>query len=96
MFSKSGKCKSDPGAGEGPVLFRVIPPKSGEFSAQGFINALEALNLVDEVLSLELRATDGQVSMYMRSTRPDHVLSALQSHYAQARFTTVPRRTTRC
>ena len=71
------------------MLFRVIPPKSGEFSAQGFINALEALNLVDEVLSLELCATDGQVTMYVRSARPDHVLSALRSHYAQARFATV-------
>ena len=28
--------------------------------------------------------------MYVRSARPDHVLSALRSHYAQARFETVP------
>ena len=90
MFRKSNKRQSEPGAGERPVLFRVIPPKSGEFSAQGFINALEALNLVDEVLSLELCATDGRVTMYVRSMRPDHVLSALRSHYAQARFATVP------
>ena len=72
------------------MLFRMIPPKSGEFSAQGFINALEALNLVDEVLSLELCATDGRATMYVRSARPDHVLSALRSHYAQASFETVP------
>ena len=89
MFNKKGNSNIEPGPGERPVLFRVIPPKSGEFSAQGFINALEALNLVDEVLSLELCATDGQVKMYVRSTRPDHVLSALRSHYAQARFETV-------
>ncbi len=86
MFSSKGKSKSE----TGPVLFRVIPPKSGEFSVQGFINALEALDLVDEVLSLELAATDDRVRMYVRSSRPDHVLSALQSHYAQARFATVP------
>ena len=86
MFSKNGKSKSEPG----PALFQVIPPKSGEFSLQGFINALEALDLVDEVLSLELAATDDRVRMYVRSARPDHVLSALQSHYAQARFETVP------
>ncbi|MYC08006.1 MAG: ATP-binding protein [Chloroflexi bacterium] len=90
MFRKSNERQSEPGAGERAVLFRVIPPKSGEFSAQGFINALEALNLVDEVLSLELCATDGRVRMYVRSTRPDHVLSALRSHYAHARFATVP------
>ena len=90
MFGKSDRRKDEPGPGERPVLFRVIPPKSGEFSAQGFINALEALNLVDEVLSLELCATGGQVTMYVRSARPDHVLSALRSHYAQARFETVP------
>ena len=89
MFSKNGKSNNEQGPGEGPVLFRVIPPRSGEFSAQGFINALEALNLVDEVLSLELCATDGQVTMYVRSSRPDHVLSALRSHYAQARFEAV-------
>ncbi len=89
MFNKKGNRKSEPGTGERPVLFRVIPPKYGEFSAQGFINALEALNLVDEVLSLELCAADGQVTMYVRSTRPDHVLSALRSHYAQTRFETV-------
>lgn len=70
MFSKNGKSKSKSAPEERPVLFRVIPPKSGEFSAQGFINALEALNLVDEVLSLELCAADGQVRMYVRSTRP--------------------------
>lgn len=86
MFSKNGKSNSEPG----PALFRVIPPKSGEFSIQGFINALEALDLVDEVLSLELAATDDRVRMYVRSARPDHVLSAIQSHYAQARFATVP------
>ena len=90
MFSKNDRRKKEPEPGERPVLFRVIPPKSGEFIAQGFINALEALNLVDEVLSLELCATDGRVRMYVRSARPDHVLSALQSHYAQARFATVP------
>ncbi len=90
MFSKNGKSKSESGTGERPVLFRVIPPKSGEFSLQGFINALEALDLVDEVLSLELAATDDRVRMYVRSARPDHVLSALQSHYAQARFESVP------
>ncbi len=90
MFNRNDKRKSEPVPDERPVLFRVIPPKSGEFSAQGFINALEALNLVDEVLSLELCAADGRVRMYVRSTRPDHVLSALRSHYAQARFETVP------
>ena len=89
MFGKNGKGKSEPGPEERPVLFRVIPPKAGEFSAQGFINALEALNLVDEVLSLELCAADGRVRMYVRSARPDHVLSALRSHYAQARFEAV-------
>ena len=89
MFTKSDKRQSEPWPEERPVLFRVIPSKSGEFSAQGFINALEALNLVDEVLSLELCASDGQVRMYVRSARADHVLSALQSHYAQARFATV-------
>ena len=89
MFRKSNKPQSEPWPDGRPVLFRVIPPKAGEFSAQSFINALEALNLVDEILSLELCATDGQVRMYVRSTRPDHVLSALQSHYAQARFATV-------
>ena len=86
MFNRTGKRKNKTGSDSRPVLFRVIPPKSGEFSAQGFINALEALNLVDEVLSLELCATDGRVTMYVRSARPDHVLSALRSHYAQARF----------
>ena len=90
MFSKNGKRNSEPASEGRPALFRVIPPKSGEFSIQGFINALEALDLVDEVLSLELAATDDRVSMYVRSARPDHVLSALQSHYAQARFETVP------
>ena len=89
MLGRGIRPQSEPGPGERPVLFRVIPPKAGEFSAQGFINALEALNLVDEVLSLELCASDGQVRMYVRSARPDHVLSALQSHYAQARFETV-------
>lgn len=90
MFSRNGKSKSEQESEGRPALFRVIPPKSGEFSLQGFINALEALDLVDEVLSLELAATDDRVSMYVRSARPDHVLSALQSHYAQARFETVP------
>ena len=89
MSCKNSKRKDQPGPGERPVLFRMIPPKSGEFSAQGFINALEALNLVNEVLSLELCATDGRVRMYVRSARPDHVLSALRSHYTQARFATV-------
>ena len=91
MFSKNGKSKTNPESEGQPVLFRVIPPKSGEFSLQGFINVLEALDLVDEVLSLELAATDDRVRMYVRSARPDHVLSALQSHYAQARFETMPR-----
>ena len=59
MFNRNGKRKDEQEPEERPVLFRVIPPKSGEFSAQGFINALEALNLVDEVLSLELAAADG-------------------------------------
>ncbi len=90
MFSRKGKSTSEPAPEGLTVLFRVIPPKSGEFSIQGFINALEALDLVDEVLSLELAATDDRVRMYVRSARPDHVLSALQSHYAQARFETVP------
>ena len=90
MFGKNGKSKSEPVSEGRPALFRVIPPKSGEFSLQGFINALEALDLVDEVLSLELAATDDRVRMYVRSARPDHVLSALQSHYVQARFETVP------
>ena len=89
MFNKNGKRKNEPVSEERPVLFRVIPPKSGEFSARGFINALEVLNLVDEVLSLELATDDGQVRIYVRSTRPDHVLSTLRSHYAQARFATV-------
>ena len=82
--------KQPPGIQRPAVLFQVIPPKSGEFSAQGFINVLEALNLVDDVLSLELVATDGSVLMYVRSTRPDHVLSTLQSRYPQIRFETVP------
>ena len=73
-----------------PVLFQVIPPKAGDFSAQGFINALEALNIVDDVLSLELVATNDQILMYVRSSRPDHVLSTLQSRYSQLRFETVP------
>ncbi len=89
VFKKGDNRQSKPVPDGRPVLFRVIPPKSGEFSAQGFINALEALNLVDEVLSLELCAADGQVSMYVRSSRPDHVLSALRSHYAQTGFATV-------
>ena len=72
------------------VLFQVIPPKAGDFSAQGFINALEALNIVDDVLSLELVATNDQILMYVRSSRPDHVLSTLQSRYSQLRFETVP------
>ena len=42
------------------------------------------------MLSLEHSATDGRVKMYVRSSRPDHVLSALRSHYAQARYATVP------
>ena len=89
MFNRNGKRKDEQKPEERPVLFRVIPPKSGEFSMQGFINALEALDLVNEVLSLELCATDGRVRMYVRSARPDHVLSALRSHDAQARFATV-------
>ena len=89
MFNKNSKRKNESVSGERPVLFRVIPPKSGEFSARGFINALEVLNLVDEVLWLELATDDRQVRIYVRSTRPDHVLSTLRSHYAQARFATV-------
>ena len=90
MFGKCDRRKNEPGPGERPVLFRVIPPKSGEFSAQGFINALEALNLVDEV------AEPGAV----RHRRAGHDVRALgaarsravraRSHYGQARFATVP------
>ena len=41
------------------------------------------------MLSLELSATDGRVKMYVPSSRPEHMLSALRSHYAQARYATV-------
>ena len=72
-----------------PVLFQVIPPKSGDFVATDFVNTLEALNVVDEVLSLELATIDNRVTMYVRSSRPDHILSALEARYPQACFETV-------
>ena len=71
------------------VLLQVIPPKAGDFSAQGFMNALEALQLVDEVLSLERAAMENEVRMYVRSARPDHVVAALEAHYPHIRFETV-------
>ena len=90
MFSLRKQLKSiGPGIQRPPVLFQVIPPKSGEFSTQRFINTLEALNLVDDVLSFELVATDNSVLMYVRSSRPDHTLSTLEAGYPQAHFETV-------
>ena len=71
------------------MLFQVIPPKSGDFSVQGFMNALEALQLVDDVLSFELAAMENEVRMYVRSARPDHVVAALEAHYPHIRFETV-------
>ena len=73
-----------------PVLFQVIPPRSGEFGTREFVNTLEALHVVDETLSFELVATENQVTMYVRSFRPDHVLATLGARYPQARFETVP------
>ena len=73
-----------------PVLFQVIPPRTGEFGTRDFVNTLEALHVVDETLSLELVATENQVTMYVRSFRPDHVLATLGARYPQARFETVP------
>ena len=89
MFRKKKKSESETLPAGPPVLFQVIPPKSGDFVATDFVNTLEALNVVDEILSLELVTTENQVSMYVRSARPDHIVSALEARYPQARFETV-------
>ena len=91
MFNLLKKITSiDPGIQRPAVLFQVIPPKYDDFSAQGFINVMEALNIVDDLLSFEIVATNDRILMYVRSSRPDHVISTLQSRYAQIRFETVP------
>ncbi len=54
-----------------PAIFQVVPPKNGVLSASTFVSSLEAMRAPDEELSLELAATDGQVTMFVRSTRPD-------------------------
>ena len=72
------------------MLFQVIPPKNGAFSASGFLNSLEAMSVPAEELSLELVADAGRVTMYVRSSHPDHVLASLEARFPQTCFETVP------
>ena len=52
-------------------LVKVIPPREGDFNLQSFMNTLEALDLVDEIISLEIAANQGRIEMYVRSRRAD-------------------------
>ena len=91
MFSKlKSLFKGQPEASNPPVLFQVIPPKGGDFSARTFVSSLEAMSVPDEELSLELVADAGRVTMYVRSSRPDQILASLEARYPQTRFETVP------
>ena len=91
MFGKFKFLIKNQSRGNGPpVLFQVIPPKSGVFSTSNFVSSLETMSVPDEELGLELAATDGQVTMYVRSSRPDQVLPVLEARYPQIRFETVP------
>ena len=68
------------------TVCQIIPPKSGDFEANNFVNILEALDIVDELLSLELSVTRNEVTMYLRSSRLDHIVAALETRYPQIRF----------
>ena len=70
-------------------LVKVIPPREGDFNLQSFMNTLEALDLVDEIISLEIAANQGRIEMYVRSRRADNVITALLAHYPNIIFEAV-------
>ena len=70
-------------------LVKVIPPREGDFNLQSFMNTLEALDLVDEIISLEIAASMGRIEMFVRSKRADNVITALLSHYPNIIFEAV-------
>ncbi len=71
-------------------LVRVVPPREGAFNLQSFMNALEALDMTDERVSLEIAAVGGHVEMLVRSQRADNVITSLVSHYPNIVFEAVP------
>ena len=70
-------------------LVKVIPPREGDFNLQSFMNTLEALDLVDEIISLEIAASMGRIEMFVRSKRADNVITALLAHYPNIIFEAV-------
>lgn len=72
------------------ALVRVVPPREGAFNLQSFMNALEALDMTDERVSLEIAAVGGHVEMFVRSQRADNVITSLVSHYPNIVFEAVP------
>ena len=70
-------------------LVKVIPPREGDFNLQSFMKTLEALDLVDEIISLEIAANQGRIEMYVRSRRADNVITALLAHYPNIIFEAV-------
>ena len=70
-------------------LVKVIPPREGDFNLQSFMNTLEALDLVDEIMSLEIAASKGRIEMFVRSKRADNVITALLAHYPNIIFEAV-------
>ena len=70
-------------------LVRVVPPREGDFNLQSFMNTLESLDFVDEVISFEIAVKRGDVQMFVRSERVDNILTALHSHYPEMRFEAV-------
>ncbi len=73
-------------------LVKVIPPREGNFNLQSFMNALEALDMADERVSLEIAAVRGKVEMFVRSQRADNVITSLVSHYPNIVFEAVDRK----
>ncbi len=71
------------------ALVKVLPPKYGDFNLQSFMNVLEAMDVVGESISLEIATVQGQVEMYLRSARADHVITTLMSHYPYMTFEAV-------
>lgn len=63
------------------MLVRVIPYRRGEFTLLTFINMLESLDMVDDVLSLEISADSQEPRLYFRTRHADRVVSAMETHY---------------
>ena len=73
------------------ILTKIVPPLKGDFNLRSFMNALEAIDIVNEMASFEIAATEGSVTMYVRasSDNSERILTTLESHYPDIRFESV-------